>query len=49
MLMMLIFIGGPVKSSSGVSAKTVLHLSDLKEEGDWLSVTLIPSHVPGEL
>ncbi|KAL8564480.1 hypothetical protein ACOMHN_017622 [Nucella lapillus] len=40
------FRGGPVKSSSGVSAKTVLHLSDLAEQDDWLSVTLIPSHLP---
>jgi hypothetical protein len=40
--------GGPVKSSSGVSAKTVLHLSDMKEQDDWMSVTLIPSYVPGK-
>ncbi|KAK7093563.1 BLOC-2 complex member HPS3-like [Littorina saxatilis] len=40
------FRGGPVKSSSGVSAKTVLHLSDLKEQDDWLSVSLIPVHLP---
>ncbi|XP_076439995.1 LOW QUALITY PROTEIN: BLOC-2 complex member HPS3-like [Babylonia areolata] len=37
--------GGPVKSSSGVSAKTVLHLSDLTDQDDWLSVILIPSYL----
>ncbi|KAK7490898.1 hypothetical protein BaRGS_00017770 [Batillaria attramentaria] len=40
------FRGGPVKSSSGVSARTVLYLSDLREQDDWLSVTLVPSHLP---
>ncbi|XP_005110367.1 uncharacterized protein LOC101856989 [Aplysia californica] len=38
------FSGGKVKSSTGVQAETVLHLSDSRETEDWMSVTLVPSH-----
>ncbi|RUS87900.1 hypothetical protein EGW08_004316 [Elysia chlorotica] len=38
------FSGGKVKSSSGVQAETVLHLSDPLGMEEWMCATLIPSH-----
>ncbi|GFS07189.1 hermansky-Pudlak syndrome 3 protein [Elysia marginata] len=38
------FSGGKVKSSSGVQAETVLHLSDPRGMEEWMCATLIPSH-----
>ncbi|KAK3803563.1 hypothetical protein RRG08_023282 [Elysia crispata] len=38
------FSGGKVKSSSGVQAETVLHLSDPQGMEEWMCATLIPSH-----
>ena len=40
--------GGKVKSSSGVQAETVLHLSDPRGMEEWMCVRLIPSHSGGE-
>ncbi|CAL1547574.1 unnamed protein product [Lymnaea stagnalis] len=37
------FLGGKVKSSSGVQAETVLHLCDSREKEDWMSVVLVPT------
>ncbi|GFN90377.1 hermansky-Pudlak syndrome 3 protein homolog [Plakobranchus ocellatus] len=38
------FSGGKVKSSSGVHAETVLHLSDPRGMEEWMCAILIPSH-----